>query len=225
MRKMRFRVVYVLLFILFSVAVYFLVVKVFTIQEIRVLSDTIQVSIDEKKLPRTLLFFPSDKFRAEILKDNPILADIRFEKNYPHTLVIIPTLRPKAAVITAPTRRVFVDERGIVLADADTPFFGLPHIDVNVSGLRIGQKIDDTRILTSLSFLAGIQPTMPIETVTISDDGVIRAHTGNLDILFTQEEEIASILTTLQTLITGFRIKGTLPSVIDLRFDKPVVTF
>jgi hypothetical protein len=225
MRKLKLRTVYVVVFFLISFVVYFVTTKVFTIREIRVVGDTIQVSVDEKKLPRTLLFFPADKIRAEILHDNPILADLRFEKQYPNTLVIVPTLRAKAALIITPTRRVFVDERGIVLTDADTSPLGLPQIAVNLSGLGIGKTIDDTRVRASLAFLSGIQATVPMETVTISDDGVITAHTGNLDILFTQHGDIPTILTTLQTLLTGFRIKGTLPSVIDLRFDKPVVTF
>lgn len=225
MRKVRLRVIYVILFVCISAGVYFGITKLFDIREIRVVGGNIQVSVNEKKLPRSLLFFPSDKLRTEILEDNPILGDIEFKKSYPHTLIIIPTLRPAAALLVTPMRQVLVDAQGTVLADADRGRSGLPEIFASISGLRIGQRVRDMSVSTSLAFLAEISPILHIETVTISDDAVIRAHTGKLDILFTQDTQAHSIITTLQTLLTGFRIKGTLPTVIDLRFDKPVITF
>lgn len=224
-RKFGLIILYCVLFLIASVGIYLALSKLFSIREIRVMGGNIQVSVDEHKLPRTLLFFPSDKLRAEILINNPILADIRFEKWYPHTLAIIPTLRPALAELVTPTRKVFVDAQGIVLADADSSPGGLPRIIASISGLRIGQRVSDNRVWSSLAFVSGMQSTLQTETATISDDGAIRAHSGNLDILFTQDDDISHIITTLQTLLTGFRIKGTLPSVIDLRFDKPVITF
>lgn len=217
--------IYGVLFTFFCTGVYFLLVRAFTIREIRVMGGDIQVSVDEKRLPRTLLFFPSDKMRAQLLASNPILADIRFDKYYPHTLVIVPTLRTPSILLITPSRRVFIDAQGIVLADADTAPRGLTQITSPISGLRIGQKVNDKGLSTGIAFVLQMQALLPIETMTISDDRTIQAHTQNLDIIFTQESDISSILGTLQTLIAGFRIKGTLPKVIDLRFDKPVVTF
>lgn len=208
-----------------SLGVYFAVTNIFAIREITVVGGNIQVNVDEKRLPKTLLFFPAAKIRAEILAHNPILADIRFEKKYPHTLVIVPTLRSAAALLITPSRRVRIDARGIILADSDREDTGIPKIYAPLSVLRIGQEVSDRSVRAGLAFLVGIEPTMPVETVSVLDDGVIKAHTGNLDIVFTQSSDEPSLITTLQTLMTGFRIKGTLPTVIDLRFDKPVVTF
>lgn len=224
-RKFGLTIMYGVLFLIVSAGIYLAISKLFAIHEIRVVGGNIQVSVDEQRLPRTLLFFPSDTLRAEILKNNPVLADIRFEKWYPHTLVIVPTLRPAAAVLITPSRRVFIDGQSIVLAEANNSAGGLPQIIASISGLRIGQRVSDNRVVSSLAFFTGMQSTLPLETATISDDGVVKAHSGNLDILFTQDEKTPKIITTLQTLLTGFRIKGTLPSVIDLRFDKPVITF
>ena len=224
-RKFGAAIAYTLLFILISAGVYIGVVKLFTIKEIKVMGNNIQVVVDQRRLPRTLLFFPSDRMRSEILSQNPILSDIKFEKKYPHTLVIVPVLRSATALIISPSRRVFIDSRGIVLSDADTTPGGLPQISISIPVLRVGEQIADTRIAAILEFTEGIRPLLPIETVTVTDDGLIRAHTGTLDILFTQDIPVRSTLTTLQTLLSGFRIKGTLPTVIDLRFDKPIVKF
>ena len=51
----------------------------------------------------------------------------------------------------------------------------------------------------------------------------IRVEIQQLDIFFPQDGDIVEHIRTLQTLFTGFRIKGVLPAHIDLRFGKPVV--
>jgi hypothetical protein len=213
------------LFILLLLSVYFIGTHLFALKTITVVGNNIQVQIDQKRFPKSLLFFPADKLRAEILSDNPILTDVRFQKNYPNTLVIIPTLRTAAALLVTADRRVLIDNRGIVLSDADTLPAGMPVLYKTVSGIHVGLQISDQGVQEALAVIAGDHPAISIETITIEDDGVVRAHTRNLDILFTQNADIPNTLTTLQTLMTGFRIKGTLPKVIDLRFDKPVITF
>jgi len=216
---------YTVLFFAFSLGVYTALTRIFSIQNIRVVSATIQVEVDQKRLPKTLLFFPAAKIRSDLLSANPILADIRFEKWYPHTLVIIPTVRTPVAALASPNRRVFLDAHGIVLGDADTTNPAVPVIFASVDGVRVGQYIKDPRVLTSLVFISGMSDTLPVLSATISDDGVIRAHTEQVDILFTQDATVSGLLPTLQSLLAGFRIKGTLPTTIDLRFNKPVITF
>lgn len=224
MRKVKWTVVYVLLFFILSLGVYLIITRLFSIREISVVGDHIQISIDQRRFPTTLLFFPTEKIRTELLAENPILADVRFERRYPHTLVITPTLRSPVAVLVTPSRTVFIDARGYILSDADVAA-GLPRIAAPISGIRIGQQLTDKRIAISLLFVEQAKDFMRVETITIADDGSVTAHGGKLDILFTQNEDIQTILTTLQTLFSGFRIKGTLPTVIDLRFDKPIVKF
>lgn len=216
--------IYALLFVLLFVGIFILVTRVFSIQEIKVVGTGIAVSINEKEMPKTLVFFPSEKLRKEILKDNPILADIAFQKEYPHTLVIVPILRSAVTVLKVPTRTVFLDELGYVLSDTNATGSGLPVITAPQMTLRIGQKLKDPAVTSAVSFLGAIRPIVPVETITITNDGSLKAHGANLDILFTQDSDIGALSTTLQTLLAGFRIKGTLPKKIDLRFDKPIIT-
>lgn len=206
----------VILFLLLLPGVYFVLIHGFAIREITVVGSGIDVQIDKNRMPKTLLFFPSDRIAKKLLADNPRLADVRFEKKYPHTLVITVTSRPAVAILVTPSRRVLIDATGTILTDAGPEGSGLPTIvtsapDVPLSGV--------------LAFLAGVSTFFPVETITIMDNGAVKAHAGDLDIVFTQDGDIPAILTTLQTSLAGFRIKGTLPKGIDLRFDKPVVTF
>jgi len=216
---------YAFLLTVLSWIAYWIVVSIFTIRSIEVIGAGIQVHVDAKKLPRTLLFFPSDNIREDLLADNPILADVQFKKKYPNTLVIIPTIRTPAARLEGRERSVLVDTEGIVLSDADASSPSVPRIVVPIEGLRIGQSVRDPRVTQSLAFVSGIGDILEVTAITAQDSGSLHAVSGELDILFTQDADIDSIIGTLQTALAGFRIKGVLPTLIDLRFEKPVVKF
>ncbi len=216
---------YVVLFILFSGAVYWLGMRTCTIKNIVVVGHNIQVEVTEARLPKTLILFPAAKLRAELLADNPTLADIRFQKKYPHTLIIIPTLRTAIARLTLTGREVLVDEKGMVLADADPASSNIPRLIVPLPAVRIGETIGDPRVISGISFLIGSREIVLVHTISVEDEKSLRAKSDRLDILFVQDGSVPATLATLQTLLSGFRIKGTLPTFIDLRFNKPIIKF
>jgi hypothetical protein len=197
----------------------------FSINNIVVVGNNIQVQVDETRMPKTLLLFPAERLRAQLLAANPILADIQFQKKYPHTLIIVPTLRSAVARLTAVSREVLVDANGIVLSDADSSSSNLPRLIVAIPVVRIGEIISDHRVTASIAFITGMQDILPIHSVSVEDDGSLRAKGDKLDILFPQDGATPTLLATLQTLLSGFRIKGTLPTFIDLRFNKPIIKF
>jgi hypothetical protein len=91
--------------------------------------------------------------------------------------------------------------------------------------VRIGEKITDPRVSAGISFITGMRDILSVSSISVEDERSLRAKCDKLDILFPQDGPIAPILATLQTLLSGFRIKGTLPTFIDLRFNKPIIKF
>lgn len=140
-------------------------------------------------------------------------------------MVIIPTLRTAVVRLSLIAREVLLDGAGIVLSDADASSPVLPHIVVPLATARIGETIRDPRILAGISFITGIQNILPIQTIIVEDDLSLRAKSDTLDIVFPQDAPMSVTLATLQTLLSGFRIKGILPTFIDLRFNKPIIKF
>lgn len=225
LRKFGRIVGYILLFVLFLGALYWFGIRAFTIKNIVVIGRNIQVQVNESKLPKTLLLFPSGTIREQLLAANPILEDIQFQKKYPHTLVIVPTLRSPAFRLTAGAREVLVDGNGLVLADSDASSPNLPRLIFPISTVRIGEKITDQRVGAAIAFIRGTREIVPITSVSVEDEQSLRAKSDKLDILFPQDGAIDPLLATLQTLLSGFRIKGALPTFIDLRFNKPIIKF
>lgn len=199
-------------------------VWVFRIEKIEVEGSHVQVIVDEKRISRNLLFFPSEAFRSEILADNPWLSDIQFQKKFPHTLRIIPRLRTPYAILLTSDRIVLLDSEGMVLTYGDTGA-DLPRIHINIPNLRIGQIVTDTRAQFTLELIRKLKDTIVVHSVTESDGSYVLVKSEQLNIFIPQDKPVGESIATLQTLLAGFRIKGTLPTVVDLRFDKPIIKF
>lgn len=210
--------------LLFGWGLYAISNWLFTIRSIEVVGENAIVQIDEQKIGRNLLFFPSEQLHTRVLADNPWLSDVRFEKRFPGTLRIVPTRRQPIAVLVSGDRTVLVDKEGMVVGDGDGGS-DLPRLRFPPMPLRVGEIIGNDDIHLALALTEGLAGDIAIRTITRDAGGYLRAQTDTLNIIIAQDQAASDTLATLQTLLTGFRIKGTLPTVVDLRFDKPVVKF
>lgn len=196
----------------------------FTIEDIKVVGDGVHIAISERTFPKNLLFFPVEQVRSALLRDYPLLATVDIQRKFPHTLVIAVTTRAPIAILATGEQVVAVARGGVVTSDS--PHQPLPVVRIDVGEVHVGDIIADTRVLRSLQFLE-ISESVPlaVSEINIVDSLSLRAKTDTLDILFPQDKDLTGLGATLQTLLAGFRIKGSTPTRIDLRFDKPVVTF
>lgn len=195
------------------------------IHTVEVTASDVQILINEKELPKNLLFFPSEAIRAKLLSENPMLRDLRIRKKFPHTLVIEPVIRTSAARLVQGSQTVTVDLDGVVIPNAGSPARALPEIIRSGDTVHMGQKITDRMVVQSLILIAHLDTRWEIQAIEKRDEASIVVHIGESETIITQDADMISTAATLQTLLEGFRIKGTLPSVVDLRFDKPIVTF
>jgi cell division septal protein FtsQ len=209
---------------IFSFIAYWFIRTFFVIQTIEISGDGISVIVDEKKISKNLLFFPTDKIREDILKENQLLEDVIFRKKFPHTLVIAPVLRHPFAILRTSDRVALIDSKGYVLEYGDLGKV-LPTLSFANVRMTKGEKIANEKVLFAIQALSQLQSLDPGKSVTEPDGPSIEIVTEKYHLFLSKDVDLAQAIATLQTLIAGFRIKGTLPSVVDLRFDKPVVHF
>ncbi len=112
----------------------------------------------------------------------------------------------------------------MIISDS-VPGVLLPTLSFEVSPIKIGQKISNSQISAALDAIERLGPTVPINSITALDSQSLQITSGTLRIYITQQEHMSEVSSTLQTILAGFRIKGTLPAVIDLRFAKPVISY
>ncbi len=207
-----------------SFCAYWIIRTVFVIQVIEIEGEGISIIVDEKNISKNLLFFPSDRIRSEILQSNQLLADVVFHKKFPHTLVLQPILRHPYVVIKTPDRIALIDKKGYVLEYGDQGQ-RLPVIYSSVAFMQKGEKISSEQILFALNVIDSVQSFGLVVSVREMEEKTVEVSMEKMKVLFSSDADLPHAIATLQTLIAGFRIKGTLPSVVDLRFDKPVVQF
>ncbi len=198
--------------------------RLFEIRKIEVEGTGFNVTVDQSRVPKNLLFFPSDKLRAQILNDNPFLEDLRFKKKIPHTLVVVVVAREPIAKLTSDSVSVTLDKSGVILPDTGNRGV-LPRFLFSLANTKIGDRTGDLRILTGLKFVEETAGFLSVITVSPFEETSLLARTSKTDIFIPQDGDVKNLARSLQTLLTGFRIKGNLPAKIDLRFDKPIVTY
>lgn len=223
-RKHGKRILLVTLAIIFSLGIALFVNQQFFIEHVEIIGHGVNISIDEKKLPKNLLFFPSDTVTKSLLSENSMIESLQIRKKYPHTLVIVVTPRMPFVNIQQNNSFIAVDRTGFVLG-ASYSMDKLPVILFSIPSVIFGKRIMDETFMHALAFLDNTKAIVSFDHVDVYDSASFRASMGQTDIIIPQLGEYEHIATTLQTLLAGFRIKGTLPKTIDLRFDKPIVTF
>ncbi|MCL4360110.1 FtsQ-type POTRA domain-containing protein [Patescibacteria group bacterium] len=202
---------------------YRLLFAVSSIQKIEVVGQNVQVDVNQKTLPQSLLFLSTSKLKKQILEDNPLIGALTVSKKYPHTLVITVLARNAVVVLRSNGRTVGLDDKGYVIDDVRQS--GLPVLIFPVSPLVEGVQVSDRRVLTGIGFLDATRTYLDVREITSYESTSLLAKTPQTDIYFSQDADTKTLGSALQILMAGFKIKGKLPSHVDLRFNKPVVTF
>lgn len=213
----------IVLIILLAVLFGFLIARAFELKRVEVEGAGIAVSVNRDKLGQSLLFLQTARVREELLENYPLLFSVRFEKKFPDTLIIHLIKRQPYVILVSRGIQYPLDRDGYVL-DAVPRESGYPVFFLDTPPLSVGSPVKEEKVRTGLTFLTALSGSVPVSTIREVDGAYLAARSGNTNIFLPQKGDIRGKAATLQTIIEGFRIKGNLPSVIDLRFDKPVVT-
>lgn len=216
------RLVLVLVVATVSFGAYVVLTSVFRLRTIEYVGQAAVIEIDESRIPGNVLFFPADKIRKTLLADHPELKDVLLFKRFPNTLRIEPIFREPVIVLSTGDRMVLVDREQVVVGYA-TGTERYPVVRLPVSVEKKGQRLNDPRVGTAIALLAATAPLVRFTEVTEIDSQSLSFRGDGTEIFITQNADLAKVTATLQTLIEGFRIKGTLPKIIDLRFSKPII--
>ena len=205
-----------------SFGAYYVVTSAFRLRKIEYVGEGAIIQIDETRVPGNVLFFPSEKIRKTLLADHPELKDVYVSKKFPNTLRIEPVFREPFILLQAKEKLVLLDKEQVVVAYA-SGVERYPRVVLPIGVEKKGQRLDDMRIKLAIGFLLSTAPLVHFEEVTEVDSQSLSFKSDVTEVFITQKADLTEVTTTLQTLIEGFRIKGILPRIIDLRFSKPII--
>lgn len=217
-------IISVIISILIGTALFFIVVYGFRVREIIFDAKDMAIEWNQRMISGNILFFPGDKIKKQLLSDYPQLSDVAIIKSFPSTIIIRPILRTPFAELVTSRGSFSLDATGIVIGPTHEPSQH-PEIHLDIPTIHLGGKVTDRRVIAALSILIKTKNDVPFFLVTEEETGKLRAKSEKLDVYFSDTTDAIAAASTLQQLIAGFRIKGTLPKSIDLRFTKPVIVW
>lgn len=195
----------------------------FTVKHIEVVGDPVQLEIKESLFVNNLLFFQAESVVQKLKLDNPLVKSVEIKKKFPSTLIFVIYKRIPIAEIITSGIRFGIDEDAVITETVSTS--KLPTIVADVPLARVGRAVKHPMIIQAIALMNKTKSFMQWSHIESFETQSIRARSGQTDILITQTGDLSYVCDTLQTLMEGFRIKGTMPKSIDLRFSKPVVQF
>jgi len=198
-------------------------INIFQVKHIAVTGDPVQLEINKSIFVNNILFFPTESVVRQLKLDNPLVKTVEIRKKFPSTLEFVIYKRTPVAEIVTDGIRLGIDEE-CVITEA-VPNNQLPVITMSIPLVRIGATVKQPMVVQAIALIRRTKSFIEWSSIESYETQSIRARFGQTDILITQTSDLSQILDTLQTLLEGFRIKGTIPKSIDLRFGKPIVQF
>ncbi len=206
------------------------------IKHVRVLgvSPNVKLRGIELTADHNLLLLNEEKLVKDLQKDNPQIDTIDVKKNYPQTLTLIITYSQPAVFLEVNNGYFLLTKNAKILQKKrQLPQTDLPVIyyyqKLDYESYQAGGIIDYQDIKTGLYFARLVSlAQIPVSRIDIASNDMILCYLKdpvNGKILFSLKKDMNIQSYELQTIIRELKIEGKNFKKIDLRFDKPVITY
>lgn len=177
-------------------------------------------------LGKDFIFFPKSTIIQQINSEHPEIDKIEAVRVLPWVLAFKLTVSQAQAVVKG-EKYFLVNIEGVVLKISDRPG-DLPVILMDlVKNVGVGEKFDRKEVVLTIGILSdlGTRELHPTMAKIISPQQVnIWLNNGTL-VAVSLKKEANIQLDSLQVILSRVKIEGKALGKIDLRFDKPVITY
>lgn len=229
-KKILFKIFFPLFLISLLALIYFgLKLEPFLVKNIVVTTD--YDPAQNKELVKILenyrgqnIFLVNEKELVERLKSKDIkIKEVKVLREFPGKILVNIEKRQALAAIPSGNNFFLVDKEGLVFSE-EQQVGGIPILNLGLQNIGIGSRIDGEKssVLLILDSLKGKEE---VQSVTVMEGEIQMRLRGETLVLFSATSEVNTKINALQMILTRFRIEGRKPSKIDLKFEKPVVTF
>lgn len=149
---------------------------------------------------------------------------VTVQKKYPTILKI--TVEIDRPIVKVGDKNIYLTENGFVLENADQKNLPAIFFDREVE-FKVGEKLADETSLFTLLLISQIEKTDFVATsARILNPGLISVYNReNQAVIFTSEKEAEKQVDALQLVLSESRIDPSKIEKIDLRFEKPTITY
>ncbi len=207
----------------------FLIDQVLRVQEIVVTQSGKKIAVTGLNAfkNKNMLLLQIDEVTTLLRRDNPKIASVVVQKEYPGTLQIAIKTRQPVAALAGDVGYYLLAEDGTILEKVRDEQKNLPRIThyqkLPFFNHQAGQNVNFTDITLSLSFnkrfiMLGLKPIH----IDIQDYSMIRfTFAEDKEIRISAEKDNETQWYQIERLVKDLEIRGEKYRLIDVRFDKP----
>lgn len=179
---------------------------------------------------KNLLLVSSEDIKRTVLAENPQLRSVSIKKAFPSSLIISVEQQLFTAVFEMNNGYAYLSNEGKIIQKSKEKKEGIPLIryyqKMNYVSFSPGDSLEYNDILTALHFLKTASDLgLQTDTVDINGFDMLLFSVGDKKLFFTTEKKIETQDYELKEIIKQFKIEGRDFKSLDLRFDKPIITF
>jgi hypothetical protein len=202
------------------------------VKNIQLISEKKIVLVNQDKLiNKSLLFANQDQISKKIIEENHLLKTAVIEKIWPDTLKITISFYEQCASLVINNGLFNLSCDGRILQKIQNTQQNLPVINyyqkLNSGFFQTGDWIDYKDIKQALFFVERLKQIniFPLTIDIKGQDMLVFNLIGTKKIIFSNSKDKEVQSYQLELIIKQFKIEGKDYNKIDLRFDKPIVSF
>lgn len=179
---------------------------------------------------KNLFFISSEELEKTLLKENPQLQSVSVQKLFPNSVVLTTEPEPIVAALEMNEGYALLSSEGKIIKKSKQIKEGFPLIryyqKLNYAAYSSGDTIQHLDLLSALHFILEVRDVgLKADTVDINGIDMLLFSIGAKTIVFTTQKNKEIQDYELDQIIRQFKIEGKDFKSLDLRFEKPIITF
>lgn len=183
------------------------------------------VGLIEPKVLKKSIFLLNISSIIKLAKSNFLgIDEMAIKREFPSSLAVDIKKRIPLAVLGAKNGRFLVDSKGTAFCLVEERL-SLPEIHVE-SELSLGDNVSLSRVKGYIDLLSLLSKEMfAVSSVSVLEGSASAFIDDKVKAVFEVPSNYEEKISLLKRVLQKYKIEGTKPKIIDLRFEKPVVTF
>lgn len=180
----------------------------------------------DKVRGKNIIFLNLKELAEEIYSKHLEIKKITIQKIFPNTLSFTIDRRKELAQIEYNHFFYSIDEEGTIFFSSKERR-PLPILIGWHSPIEVGSKIEPPVVQSFIPIISALQESdIMVESIEYHNDDFIGMNlSNNVEIISSTKSNSPTTMASLQMMFRGFRIERKFPKAIDVRFQKPIITY
>lgn len=204
---------------------------IFRVKTISIIGDKeIQLLGLDVLRSKNLILLQSEKEAEIIRQQNPAIKHVTIQKIFPSTIKLLIAQYDPYAVLEGNSKFMIISQDGRILKKQNDLMYSIPRIHyyqkLNENLFRVGDTVNYKDMIIALKIITFLKDLgLNIDTVDITGFDVLVCKVQEKEYIFSIEKSVDRSRYEVEQIIKKYRIEGKNYRKIDVRFDKPVITF